>query len=295
MVIYCDNVISRRTIEPDYEAESEAAAALRFDVSLISFDELTGGHTSSALKLVRASEHQTLGVYRGWMLTPEQYATLYDGLLEKNIVLINSPAEYQHCHYLPDSYQHIEKKTPYSRWTTDLTENGIQALAAEFGQSAVVVKDFVKSEKHHWQEACFIPDASDNQRVQSITERFIALRGSSLNKGLVFRKFEELELLTTHAKSGMPLTREYRIFFAHQQVVDIYHYWSEAKYGDTEVDVEPFIQIAQSIKSNFFTMDIAKKKDGDWIIVELGDGQVAGLPDHADVEAFYRNLKEIIT
>ncbi|MBL3657241.1 ATP-grasp domain-containing protein [Fulvivirga sediminis] len=51
-------------------------------------------------------------------------------------------------------------------------------------------------------------------------------------------------------------------------------------------------EIALSIKSNFFTMDVAKKTNGDWIIMELGDGQVAGLPDNADKEEFYHNLKQ---
>jgi hypothetical protein len=31
---------------------------------------------------------------------------------------------------------------------------------------------------------------------------------------------------------------------------------------------------------------------GDWLIVELGDAQVAGLPDHADVDGFYKSLRE---
>jgi hypothetical protein len=37
-------------------------------------------------------------------------------------------------------------------------------------------------------------------------------------------------------------------------------------------------------------MDVAKRRDGDWLIVELGDGQVAGLPEHGDIEAFYKAL-----
>ena len=37
---------------------------------------------------------------------------------------------------------------------------------------------------------------------------------------------------------------------------------------------------------------IAKEKDGKWIIVELGNGQVAGLPDNADKKLFYQNLKD---
>jgi hypothetical protein len=39
-------------------------------------------------------------------------------------------------------------------------------------------------------------------------------------------------------------------------------------------------------------MDIAKKKDGEWMIMELGDGQVSGLPENADKANFYRALKE---
>ena len=33
--------------------------------------------------------------------------------------------------------------------------------------------------------------------------------------------------------------------------------------------------------SRFFTMDVALRTNGECIIVELGDGQVSGLPDQA--------------
>ncbi|WP_299673761.1 ATP-grasp domain-containing protein [uncultured Tenacibaculum sp.] len=51
-----------------------------------------------------------------------------------------------------------------------------------------------------------------------------------------------------------------------------------------------FKKLALKIKSNFFTMDIAQKKTSEWIIMELGDGQVAGLPDNANKKEFYKNL-----
>lgn len=42
----------------------------------------------------------------------------------------------------------------------------------------------------------------------------------------------------------------------------------------------------------FFTLDLAKRKDGGWIILEWGDGQVSGLPDRADVVVpFYEKIK----
>jgi len=260
--------------------------------SLISFEELTDGNIATALKFVKESEKKELGIYRGWMLTPNQYQNLYDGLLKKNIELINSPAEYKYCHYLPDSYEKIETKTPKSNWTTELDNDSILKLTKEFRDSPIIVKDFVKSEKHNWEDACFIPNASDSNKVKSIVDKFIELRGNSLNEGLVFRQFEELEYLTEHSKSGMPLTKEFRIFFANKRIVKVFNYWDEGEYGEAKPELDDFIEIAQSIDSKLFTMDVAKKKNGDWIIMELGDGQVAGLPDNADRTEFYNNLKE---
>jgi hypothetical protein len=37
-------------------------------------------------------------------------------------------------------------------------------------------------------------------------------------------------------------------------------------------------------------MDVAKTKLGEWLIVELGDGQVAGLPEKLNVDSFYQKL-----
>lgn len=291
-IIYCDSVFDNKIIEPDYEEEKNSAIKAGFDFSLISFEELTDGNIATALRFVKETESKEFGIYRGWMLTPTQYQNLYDGLLKKNIELINSPTEYKHCHYLPNSYNKIESKTPKSNWTKELNDDSIFNLTREFGDSSIIVKDFVKSEKHNWDEACFIPNASNSDKVKSIVDKFIELRGDSLNEGLVFRKFEELEYLTEHSKSGMPLTKEFRIFFANNKIVKVFDYWDEGEYGETKPELDDFIDIAKNIDSKFFTMDVAQKKNGDWIIMELGDGQVAGLPDNADRNEFYNKLKE---
>ncbi len=44
------------------------------------------------------------------------------------------------------------------------------------------------------------------------------------------------------------------------------------------------------MQSRFFTMDVAKRIDGKWMIIELGDGQVAGLPEKVDIIDFYQAL-----
>ncbi len=293
-IIYCDSVIDTRKIEPDYQIEKESAIKEGFRFSIISFEELIQGNIIKALQNIEESKKEEKGIYRGWMLTPDQYGELYDGLLKKNIRLINTAKEYKHCHYLPESYRKIAHKTPRSNWTIDLGEEKILELASEFNNEAIIVKDFVKSEKHNWDDACFIPNAADKNKVKLVVNNFIKLRGNLLNEGLVFRKYETLEFLEEHPKSKMPLTKEYRLFFANKNIIRCYDYWDEITYEKEKLDLNEFIEIAKTIESNFFTMDIARKKDGNWIIMELGDGQVAGVPSTATLHIFYKNLKKSI-
>lgn len=294
-IFYCDNVLDSRIIDPDYEEEMKAAKKAGFETFLLSFEKLNEGNTANALKDIAICEQNETAIYRGWMLKPAVYEKLHNTLTEKNICLINSPIEYKHCHYLPKSYEKIKLFTPKSTWTKDLKIENIIAVVKQFENSSIIVKDYVKSEKHNWNDACFISDASNETEVQHIVTKFLELRGDSLNVGLVFRKFEDLEFLTEHSQSGMPLTKEFRIFFLNKKIVKVFNYWDEGEYNGLQPELDKFIEIAQQIESNFFTMDVAQKKNGEWIIMELGDGQVAGIPDNADKQEFYNSIKKIIT
>ena len=228
------------------------------------------------------------------MLKPNQYQQLYDGLLSKNIELTNSPNQYKFCHYLPESYDLIKDYTPKTTFKLLNGEFNLNEFEKEintFGNNPIIIKDYVKSQKHYWKEAYFIPDASNTEQVISIVNKFIELQDVDFNEGLVFREFIDLEELTNHSASGMPLTKEFRVFIRNNKLLATYKYWDEGDYKDVEPVLERFEEVILKIDSKFFTMDIAKKKDGEWIIVELGDGQVAGLPDNANKDEFYKNLK----
>ena len=71
----------------------------------------------------------------------------------------------------------------------------------------------------------------------------------------------------------------FSLFFCNKKLVGIYDYWEEGEYNLSKPDTTEFEEIAKQIESNFFSMDIARQKNGELIIIELGDGQVAGLPD----------------
>jgi hypothetical protein len=60
----------------------------------------------------RTPEEPAAAIYRGWMLTPDQYRSMHGALSARGITLINSPEAYRTCHYLPDSYPFIEGRTP---------------------------------------------------------------------------------------------------------------------------------------------------------------------------------------
>ncbi|HLG64669.1 MAG TPA: ATP-grasp domain-containing protein [Ktedonosporobacter sp.] len=296
-IIFCSDYWNRLAPDPAYQAEADAAAKLRLDYSLINFEALSEQQNAArAVSKVEPAASPEVAIYRGWMLKPQVYERLYAALAQKGLVLINTPAAYKHCHYLPESYHIIEGYTPESIWIkaeTGMQMDDIMVRLRVFGNKPIIVKDFVKSRKHEWNEACYIPSASNRDAVERVVTRFLLLQGEDLNEGLVFREFSEFEPLTVHSKSGMPLTKEFRLFVLDGRIILTTEYWEDGDYGaDRKVSppLDAFRQVAQKVQSRFFTLDVALKKDGTWSIIEPGDAQVAGLPEKTDVNAFYQAL-----
>jgi hypothetical protein len=119
--------------------------------------------------------------------------------------------------------------------------------------------------------------------------RFLELQGD-LAGGLVFREFVEFEPVGVHPRSGMPLTEEYRAFWLDGVPVFWAPYWAEGDYRASRPTIEDFAGVAPAVRSRFFTMDLARRRDGGWMIVEVGDGQVSGLPRESDADRFYEAL-----
>jgi len=294
-IIFCSDPLNERGSDPVYETEVQAAEGAGFQHALVSFEELVyTNNPDRAVRRVDQSPGSVIGIYRGWMMTPRQYEQLYVALERKGVLLINDPVAYKHCHYLPASYSIIAEHTPRSVWMTvqgspDMDQ--VTELLEPFDGKPIVLKDFVKSRKHEWNDACYIPSAADRSAVERVITRFLELQGDDLNEGLVFREYVEFAPLAVHSKSGMPLTKEFRLFFLDGKLMYSVPYWEEGDYGGQLPEVETFLPVARAVQSRFFTMDVAQRKDGGWLIVELGDAQVAALPDNADPVEFYRALK----
>jgi hypothetical protein len=296
-ILFCTNPFERKqSVDNDYAHEFASAKENGFATHLFSYEHLTKGRDAilATSSIAPSSTPQKI-IYRGWMLKLDQYALLYSTLLAKNYQLINSPVEYRNCHYLPDSYPFIHAYTPKTVWlpvhNLQVDDDQVFDAIEVFGNSPLIIKDFVKSQKHYWDTACFIPSATDKDKVKTVIDNFVTLQGSDLNEGLVIREFVELSDLTVHSKSGMPLKQEYRLFFLYGELLGCYDYWEEGVYSaDEHPPLDLFNHIAKDVQSNFFSMDIAKLKTGEWMVIELGDGQVAGLPDKVDSRQFYERV-----
>lgn len=294
-LVFCCDPTDPRVAEPALGREIAASRDLGIEFDLVDHDALIAGRLDAVTARLTTLRVVELVVFRGWMMKPHHYATLHTLLLQRGRRLINSPEQDRHCHHLPESYEIIREHTPRTVWlrgTAAPTTDDLLRLLAPFGDRAIMVKDFVKSQKHAWGEACFIPKASDREAVERVVRRFLDLQGADLNEGLVFREFAELERVGVHPRSGMPLSREFRQFILDGKPVLSFKDWDEA---DDRAEFTPpawLGSVASRVQSRFFTMDVAQRTSGEWLVVELGDGQVSGLPDAADPAALFRALRQ---
>lgn len=273
-------------MDPAFEREAVAARAAGLTVGVVDHDAAAAGDDACARD---APPGPGRCVYRGWMLRPERYATLNAALVARGLSPLTSPAAYEAAHHLPRWYPLVEALTPRSVWLAGRPERADVVVAARaFGDAPLIVKDFVKSEKHLWAEACFVPRASDEAGLWRVVSRFLQERGRDLEGGLVLRELVPLRRLGAHPRSGMPIAAEVRAFVLDHRPVVVLPYWE-----GTQVplpDLAAFDAALTRVPSRFFTADLALREDGTWTVLELGDGQVSGLPEDADPLPLYRAL-----
>lgn len=288
-ILFCSDPISPRLVDETYQAEAREARARGFPALRVSFEELVRGNTEQALAPVpRASHPGEAVLYRGWMLRDRYQEALYRGLVELGYRPLVTPDAYAQAHYLPRAYPLLEGWTAESVWTDSDDLDLAVATAARLGPVPAIVKDHVKSAKHRWKEACYIPDATDAGAVARVTRELLAERGNLFEKGLVYRKFLPLR---EHGKSmlGAPIHEELRLFFVGGELLDLRGYQS-LRAEQAGALVAALTCLARRFESPFLTMDIALTVDDQWKVVEVGDGGVSGLPMTLLEDDFYEAL-----
>lgn len=242
-------------------------------------------------------------IYRGWMFknltkSINSYEMFYNQL---GGTLINNPVEYNFCHYSALNMKSIFENLIYEPIINDLSkEEKLDSICNYFSSNSnlypivkevYIIKDFVKSAKDVYGESVLKLNIGDNFRDK--IKKFIHSRSSLFDGGLVLKPFHSLYKITQNSQL------EFRAFIINKSLFyislnigedfDVIIKSIESQYiANATKFIFDFIE-QNKIESNFYTIDLLVKENGEIFINELGDGQVSGIP-HNNSVIFYRTL-----
>jgi hypothetical protein len=295
MNVIFPSLLGTHQIDPFWAKEAEAAKSVGFGISLVSDPNEAG-----PMFLANKADNY---LYRGWIVKPDYYKEMCQ---VAGAPLLNNYEDYMKSYHFPEWFAKFDDdahETPASIIfpAHDVAKLGIREVAqrvSAYGKKPLILKDYLKSRKHEWFDACFIKDASDIDECVRVMANFFTLQGRDFYGGLVFREFLQLKKLGTHPKSGMPLPVEFRTFFLNQKPIITSLYWNnDIPYPD-DVETPPqdwLEEIGKKLISPLVALDIAPSEDGKWWVIEVNDGGSAGYPDNVDSKEFYGLLYKNLT
>jgi ATP-grasp domain, R2K clade family 3 len=157
-----------------------------------------------------------------------------------------------------------------------------------------VVKDRLSSQKHRWKNRMF---AKTKRRATEIG-RELAEDAQIRDQGIIYRRYVPLVTYEV-GLHGLRYTNEWRVFYLGDRRLSHGYYWSlaenaaERKLAPEGLDFADRVAMIAAQHTRFFTLDIAEKEAGGWLLIEINDGQMAALSDN-DPDALYSNLKSAL-
>lgn len=237
-------------------------------------------------------------VSRGFTLSPAVYQIMSNLLLEEfNVELLENGDSYSINYNLPLYYAYLKEAMPMCKWLP-FSELGISHLPVyramkHFGGKSVVIRDFHHSLKHFWDAAMFIKDSSNAAEVSLRISNFSEIN-SGFSGGLIIKEFVELKPLGKYPIGEIIASEEYRILFIDGKLKLACRYWQEFEYEiPDDLPIEYLENLAKSVPSRMFFMDLAVTKDGKYKIIELGTVQFSGF-DRTRISEFYQVIGKYI-
>ncbi len=276
-IMFPSDYFDIKKVDDDYLEEYRVAQEIGFNTILINYEELVNGNINVLPKVLSKG----ICIYRGWMLKPETYEKLYSYLSRQELILINTAKEYSNCHLFPNSYPLLKEFTP--KTLAFKVKDAIDCNEIKRAFRRFMIKDYVKSVKGSDFPLYFENTLSDEELLEQI-KVFKDLRGDLFTEGIVFKEFVDL-------KKENNTTNEYRGFYLDGVLLTLTRNSAQSK--ESRVVPKSLIEQIPVLESRFYTIDFAEKENGEFIVIETGDGQVSGLAENQDIFQFYQRIKII--
>lgn len=256
--------LNARRCDEHFADEMAAARQAGWPTALVNVDALLNGRAAAAVAAVPANAGRAL--LRSWMLPSGQYAELEQALAAKGAALITDAEQYRRAHELPGWHAAFATLTAPSVWVGGPDLPALADAAAALPAGAGIAKDFVKSAKHRFLEACYVPDVHDRSEVLRVAGALVALRERELQGGLVLRAHQQL--------TGS----ETRSWWAAGRCAALSAHPDTPQDLAASVPVERAAGAVAALGCPLICVDWAQDADGEWQVVEVGDGQVSDRP-----------------
>lgn len=198
---------------------------------------------------------------------------------------------------LSNSLEQHEYIAIAKNWISDLSSFTPKTYENWFNipEGSYIVKGSTNSKKSNWNTHMFAETKDD---VRKVAERLMD-DTHIISQGLIIREYIPL-ISYGEDINGLPITNEWRFFFYKDKLLSYGWYW--AIYPDIFELHRPAISsdaiaLAQEIahtvskSANFFVLDMAQTRSGDWILIEVNDGNQSGLGMN-DPHVLFSKLKD---
>ena len=210
---------------------------------------------------------------------------------------------YKDIHYigakLINNYNQHLYVADLQNYVTDLKEltprtwTNLQSLP---DNTAFVLKGETNSKKSSWKKDMFAANKEEAILVHNriCDDLLIGQQKIYIREYLPLFKYMD-------GVNDMPVTKEFRFFVAYGEIVSGGYYWQnylEDLYIRPDVSEVPTSFLQEVIKRvgsqcNFYTIDVAQTIEGNWVVIELNEGQQSGLSGN-NPDEFYSKLYNII-
>lgn len=202
-------------------------------------------------------------LYRGWMMSVDEYKIFEDFMHQQGCTLITSSNQYRNAHHMPQWLEMVSDITPR---TLVCSLDSLDETLSKAPFERFFVKDYVKS--------LTTTRGSIAENLLEVKEIVSSLASKrSIEGGICLREVMNFDTAS-----------EVRYFCYKREVLSPGNLFSPLA-----------LEVARRIDLPFFSIDIIKDDKGKEWLVEIGDGQVSDLKSPWTPERFVGQLLDIDT